>query len=400
MLVIWSAWVCPVCDSFTVEEPVDPMKELTELAMADVGRSHGAVARRPWLLVLFSVIVLLCYVLFRNYQYVNAGLLKPNFSVIHQAYNFNLWQLPITLLVLALGLLMLAMCWHGVRKGLLWCAFLYAFIAVDLFALRYYVTSVEPQHLVVHQIRLETPKLTKPIRLLHISDIQSGGITDYEVKVFEQIKSLKPDLILNTGDFLQVVPPATFASEFPKLMMLIKDVNPRLGTYAVYGDTERELYTIGEEQLAPLRILSSRSAQIETGGGMIYLHGLSLYQSKNQLWATRTVEDWLDETPLDGFRIVFGHAPDYALKMVDLPVDLCLAGHTHGGQVRLPWYGALVIDSDVPKEWSRGFRRIGIPYLNVSAGAGSNRFKGLPPMRFNCPTEMTLIELVPMQSIR
>ena len=110
----------------------------------------------------------------------------------------------------------------------------------------------------------------------------------------------------------------------------------------------------------------------------------------------RTVDPWLASAEADDFTILFGHAPDYALQMVDQPIDLCLAGHTHGGQVRLPWYGALVIDSKVPKDWSKGFRRIGIPYLNVSAGAGSNRFEGLPPIRFNCPTEMTLIELVPI----
>jgi predicted MPP superfamily phosphohydrolase len=374
------------------------MKDLTELAMTDVG--SRSTAGRPWRVLIASAIVLLCYVVIRNVLYVNAGMLRPNFGEIHKAYDFNLWELPMTLLGIAVALVVLAVVWSGLRKGLVWIALLYAFIAVDLLALRYYVTSVEPQHLVVHHVRLETPKLTKPVRLLHISDIQSGGISDYEVEVFEQINALAPDLILNTGDFLQVVPPATFATEFPKLMAMIREVNPRLGTYAVYGDTERELYGIPADKLAPLKMLSSRSAQIDTGGGVINLHGLSLYQSKNQIWATRTVEDWLAETSSGEFRILFGHAPDYALKVVDLPIDLCLAGHTHGGQVRLPWYGALVIDSEVPKEWSRGFRRIGIPYLNVSAGAGSNRFKGLPPLRFNCPTEMTLIELVPMRSIR
>ena len=327
-------------------------------------------------------------------------MLRPNFAQIHKAYDFNLWELPLTLFGVAAVLAALAATWRGRRKGLVWLALLYVFIGVDLLALRYYVTSVEPQRLVVKHVRLETPKLTKPLRVLHISDIQSGGIGDYEVEVFAKIKALNPDLIVNTGDFLQVVPPATFESEFPKLMDLIKEVNPRLGTFGVYGDTERELYRYSAEQLSPLRMLSSRSAQVDTGGGIVNLHGLSLYQSKNQIWATRTVDDWLTQTDAGEFRILFGHAPDYALKVVDLPIDLCLAGHTHGGQVRLPWYGAPVIDSEVPQEWARGFRRVGIPYLNVSAGAGSNRFEGLPPLRFNCPTEMTLIELVPMRSIR
>ena len=135
---------------------------------------------------------------------------------------------------------------------------------------------------------------------------------------------------------------------------------------------------------------------IDTGGGTIDLYGLSLYQSKEQEWAVRAVEDWLSKSEANAFRILLGHAPDYALGVKDQQIDLCLAGHTHGGQVRLPGYGPLVIDSEVPKKWSRGFRSIGIPYLNVSAGAGSNRYEGLPPIRFNCPTEMTLIELVPV----
>ena len=374
------------------------MRELTELAMADIGTRNRS--RGVWRWVFISVVVVVGYVLIRNYIFVNAGMLRPNFAQIHKAYDFNLWELPMTLLGVAAVFAGLAVTWRARRKGLVSVALLYAFFALDLLGLRYYVTSVEPQRLVVHHVRLETTKLTMPLRILHISDIQSGGITEYEVDLFAKIKTLEPDLIINTGDFLQVVPPATFESEFPKLLEMIRDVNPRLGTFAVYGDTERELYRYSPAQLAPLQILSSRSAQVDTGGGVINLHGLSLYQSKNQLWATRTVEDWLAQTNPGDFRIIFGHAPDYALKVVDLPVDLCLAGHTHGGQVRVPWHGPLVIDSEVPKEWSRGFRRIGIPYLNVSAGAGSNRFEGLPPMRFNCPTEMTLIELVPMRSIR
>ena len=62
----------------------------------------------------------------------------------------------------------------------------------------------------------------------------------------------------------------------------------------------------------------------------------------------------------------------------------------------MPFYGALVTDSLVPRAWAAGFRKIGIPFLNVSAGAGSNRHQGLPPMRLNCPTEMTIIDLVPL----
>ena len=178
------------------------------------------------------------------------------------------------------------------------------------------MTSIEPQRLVVHHVRLETPKLSQAIRVLHISDIQAGAITEYEVDLFKQIKALNPDLILNTGDLLQVVPPATFESEFPQLLALIKAVSPRLGTYAVFGDTERELYHLSTKQLRPLQMLSSRSVRIDTGTGIIHLHGLSLYQSRNKNWAMRTVDPWLANAEANDFTILFGHAPDYALQMV------------------------------------------------------------------------------------
>src|SRR5690606_11559425 len=95
------------------------------------------------------------------------------------------------------------------------------------------------------------------------------------------------------------------------------------------------------------------------------------------------------------FTLAFGHAPDYVLYVHDLPIDLCLAGHTHGGQVRVPWLGPIFTLSRVSREHARGFHELGSLRFNVSSGAGDERSGGLPPIRFLCPTEMTLITLVP-----
>ncbi len=350
---------------------------------------------RLWLL---SVGMLLVYIGIRNYWLIQEGLLKPDFGAIHRAYDFNLWELP--WISLGFGVIFLVFGSLFGQRSYLWGAFFYVFVAVDLFALRYYVTEVEPQRLVVHTIRLETPKLTESVRLLHISDIQSGRITEYERKIFKTIEALHPDLILNTGDFLQVVPPANFDGEAIQLLEMINRVNPRFGTFGVFGDTELEFYQLNQDELGALKMLSSRTEVIDTGAGVISIHGLSLYDSRSPEWARRTIDQWLSQSRDAEFRILMGHAPDYVLRLKQEPIDLCLAGHTHGGQVRLPFFGPLVIDSKIPTEWASGFRRVGVPYLNVSAGAGSNRFEGLPPMRFNCPTEMTLIELVPLKSIQ
>lgn len=370
------------------------MNRISPLAMTDAASSSRS--RPVWRCGLGLGLFLLLLVLTRNYLFVSDGLLGPDFGIIQQAYDFNLWQLPCGLALLAAVFAGLGLLLSRSRRSLFGVAGLYSFLALDLFGLRYYVTYVEPQRLVVHTIRLETPKLLSPLRVLHISDIQAGAIESYQQHIFEQIRALKPDLILNTGDFLQVVPPASFETEWPKLLQLIRQVNPRYGTYAVFGDTERELYRIAPEALEPLIMLSSESLAVDTAGGRLSLHGLSLYESRSTEWALRSVEKWLNQASHEtDFRILFGHSPDYAIGMGEQPIDLCLAGHTHGGQVSLPFYGPLVIYSDVPKHWARGFRRIGIPFLNVSAGAGSNRHNGLPPLRFNCPTEMSLIELVP-----
>lgn len=378
--------------------------EMTGLGMTDVAsRSRSG---RIWKMGALLGVVIVIYVAMRNYAYVRAGMLGPNFTLIHKAYDFNLFELPMILFAVAVLCLGLAVTWRNSRRALIWVAAIYAFLGADLFALRYYVTYVEPERLVVHQVRLETPKLNAPVRILHISDIQAGAIGAYQEEIFERIETLQPDLILNTGDLLQLVPPATFESEWPKLHAMITRVNPPLGTYAVFGDTELDssvrmhLHRISPEELEPLVMLASKNVTVEAGGGRISLHGLNLFQSKSGEWAKRSVEPWLAESARDDFRILLGHAPDYALEMAEAPIDLCLAGHTHGGQVNVPFYGPLVIDSEVPKAWAQGFRRVGIPYLNVSAGAGSNRRHGLPPLRFNCPTEMTLIELVPMRPIR
>lgn len=351
-----------------------------------------------YLCLLGSLLPVVFYILMRNYGFVRAGMLNPNFEQIHRAFDFNLWELPWTLLIVAVVLLVLSF-WG--RRMLRWVGVLYLFLSVDLFLLRYYVNVVEPNAQVVRSVRLETAKLQQTLRLLHVSDIQSGGITEVEVALFEKIAELEPDIIIYTGDFLQVVPPATFEGELPKLIELIREVNPRYGSYGVIGDTDQlSFYRLDLKALKPMELLSSKTLLVETDAGLLSLHGLNLSQSRDAEWAQRSIDIWLERSDVSEFRVLFGHSPNFALGMQSQPIDLCLAGHTHGGQVRVPFYGPLVIDSDVPREWSMGFRRIGIPFLNVSAGAGSNRHKGLPKIRFNCPSEMTLIELVPIGVMR
>lgn len=100
-----------------------------------------------------------------------------------------------------------------------------------------------------------------------------------------------------------------------------------------------------------------------------------------------------DGCPEEDVNILLGHAPDYILSLGHLSIDLCLAGHTHGGQVRIPFFGPPITLSRVPREWARGMHEVGNTRINVSAGVGSEHMMDLPAIRFNCPTEISVIEL-------
>jgi predicted MPP superfamily phosphohydrolase len=97
---------------------------------------------------------------------------------------------------------------------------------------------------------------------------------------------------------------------------------------------------------------------------------------------------------LAGFHLVFGHAPDFALHAA--PADLLVAGHTHGGQVRLPVIGPLLTFSRVPRAWASGVTRLGHDRtLVVSRGIGLERGHA-PRLRFLCRPELVFLRLTPL----
>ena len=111
---------------------------------------------------------------------------------------------------------------------------------------------------------------------------------------------------------------------------------------------------------------------------------------------------WQDESAgPDPVTIGLTHSPYQRVlnSLVNYGAELVFAGHTHGGQVRVPGYGALVTNCDLPREKARGLslwhhaRRVA--YLNVSAGLGTSIYA---PVRFACPPEATLLTLVGRES--
>jgi predicted MPP superfamily phosphohydrolase len=92
----------------------------------------------------------------------------------------------------------------------------------------------------------------------------------------------------------------------------------------------------------------------------------------------------------DRFGVAVMHSPDSAPEAVACGYGFVVAGHTHGGQVRLPLFGALVTNSHLPRRVASGLIRLGSGFVHVSAGLGTSKYA---PFRFFCPPEVTMLEL-------
>jgi predicted MPP superfamily phosphohydrolase len=92
------------------------------------------------------------------------------------------------------------------------------------------------------------------------------------------------------------------------------------------------------------------------------------------------------------FGVAVMHSPNSAPEAAACGYDLIVAGHTHGGQVRLPFVGALITNSDMPRRLASGLIRIGSSWLSLSPGLGTSKYA---PFRFWCRPEATLLELRP-----
>lgn len=140
------------------------------------------------------------------------------------------------------------------------------------------------------------------------------------------------------------------------------------------------------------RVLRNERATLTTAIGDVDVIGLD---DPHMGAATPAQVDWSPRDAPVALHLGVVHAPyvDMLAHFVDAGFDLTVAGHTHGGQVRLPGVGALVDNCDLPLRMARGLTRYDERmWLHVSAGLGTSRYA---PVRFACRPEATLLDLVP-----
>jgi len=249
---------------------------------------------------------------------------------------------------------------------------------------------VEPLRVSVSQVELSSEKLPPdmpPIRMVQISDIHMVTYGPRERKVVALANQLRPDLILLTGDYLNELSERSYAA----LRQMAEDLEAPHGIYAVTGNVDLAVRLIVSLALDPagVRLLDNERVEVDLHGGRLELVGLSAHDGA--LRGLRTLER-LRGQPAGRYRILLFHYPDFVELASQAGVDLYLAGHTHGGQVRLPLLGALYVNSLVRRDYEMGRYDVGGTTLFVSRGVG---FSGgyEPQARFHCPPEVVLITL-------
>ncbi|MBI1729517.1 hypothetical protein HY229_02470 [Candidatus Acetothermia bacterium] len=315
------------------------------------------------------------------------GLLSFVLVVISILISRSLWlaiQLVTWSLFLQLPLYLLGIAFLSRRTGRvlslvsLFSAAIIMGIAADAFL-------IEPYNLEIRRYTLHSDKITKPMKIGILTDMQTDNPGPYEEGILRLLMQDAPDIILLPGDYVQHADPVEFQKLETRLNAMLKEVgvSAPLGVYAVEGDQEIKHHDLWTQSFAETKI-KTFSDTISFDVGEITLTALSFDDSSDIDSSIRSALK---------YHIVFGHRPDYSLGKVS--ADLLIAGHTHGGQVQLPWLGPLVTASNVPRSWADGLTQLD-PYrtLIVSRGTGMER-DDAPRLRFLCRPELTLIELLP-----
>ncbi len=253
-----------------------------------------------------------------------------------------------------------------------------------------YAFWIEPHRVGVTRQTLRTAKLAAPLRVLHLGDLHIERVTARERQVVQLARSLEPDLILFSGDLLSLSnvddPIAWEATR-----AVLRELSAPLGVYAVTGSPPVDKPDAVAKILdgLPIRWLRDERVTLNHRGDAIDVIGITCTHRPHI--DRDTLASILNGDPTR-FTILLYHTPDLAPEAALQGVDLQLSGHTHGGQVRVPFWGALYASSLYGKRFEMGRYQIGGMTLYVTRGIGMEG-AGAPRVRFLCPPEMVLWEI-------
>ena len=266
--------------------------------------------------------------------------------------------------------------------GILWSkyAILVHLLAIaGLFCLAYSY-FVEPYRIEVKTVKIRTAKLSEAsFRLVQISDLHCDTKLRSEKKLIRLVNAAEPDIIVFTGDTLRLRTP----SGLPLFKNTMKNLKAKLAKFAVRGNVDiwylPDLDFFGG---TGFQVLDANTLKLQKQGETLYISGLSCEHPS-------ALRGLLKDIPRDCFSIFLYHYPDLIEDLNNLNVDLYLCGHTHGGQIALPFYGALITLSKFGKKYESGMYTVDDTILYINRGIGGHASNA----RFFARPEITVFDI-------
>lgn len=253
-----------------------------------------------------------------------------------------------------------------------------------------YAFKIEPAMLFTHYYDLNAPdrKITQVIRVIQLSDIQVNAYyTEHKLdKLVDKVNDLSPDVIVFTGDLFD-----NFSKykAVDAVTLALSSLNASYGKYAVWGNRD---YGGGASRVyadimsdSGFTLLKNEGVTITTTNGQeLFIGGLD-----DALLGTPDISATLGQMGNDpDYRIILLHEPDLADRLETDSADLLLAGHSHGGQVRLPFIKSP--STALAEKYTAGFYDLSKNMkLYVNTGIGTSHI----PVRFMVPPEIAVFNI-------
>lgn len=240
----------------------------------------------------------------------------------------------------------------------------------------------EPYRIEVTHYQLPVKGLAGPIRLVHLSDTHCDGEKRLEDEIPRLVRQEHPDLIAFTGDAINS---EEGIANFKELIGKLKQIAP---VYAVKGDWDYSVKRLDVLRDSGANVLRSSAEVIDIRGAQLRIAGESISEQSN-------CRPFIDQLPQGIPTVFLYHKPDADVvrrRQTD-GIDLYLCGHTHGGQIALPFYGALITQSRLGKMYESGLHKINDMWIYTSRGIGMEGH--FPRVRFCAVPEIAVFDLVP-----
>ena len=262
---------------------------------------------------------------------------------------------------------------------------------ICLFILLFIYTSlIEPNQLRTENIHIpihQEYKNLNHLKIIQFSDTHLKNTKEQKQleNIVHKINAINPDLVLFTGDLID--DPSDFIYQ-EQIIEILNQIHARYGKYAVYGNHDHGGY--GTKMYAQImqssgvHLLQNESIQVQTSNGLLNIVGIDDMILGQPDFALLNHKKESDE-----YTILLAHEPDFAQNIAKNCYDLIIAGHSHGGQIRLPFLGPLILPTGA-KAYTEGLYELEEKdtLLYVNTGTGTTRIH----MRFLVPPCITQFE--------